>query len=405
MQNYLQSLQQQYRIYNSEIEPEHEIEGYCSCPIHQYQYRKRLRRPTHKAWSEAVMYPGEKAYNDIKPQTSLFSGNPYLLRVMSPYGYNQGSMWGGPQMPRPGYHMTFIHQTIKLNNQLNYEAQAKIDALEPKANIWQDISVDAALSQMSLGDKKGSEKKDMSMEKDQSSGATGSSSKDGSKFSGFRKAMGIKSSQERAVTKVGKMLDSGRGLRDDILSEEAHRWTDSQTRSIVAVYQEKVGMVGKIAHLREKQPIQYLHLLRAGYFEPIPVAWADQASNPLKFSIEAAGGWRGLTPSWRGYEDTAEERLYWVLNHREGSVGMRMKPDFISEMNMARDRMAKAVEPPPDYYSATDVCHVQHTSKGYSKQVMPPPFRPYDRPEVPTDDTMVLLDVSGSMDFEPIRPK
>lgn len=164
-------------------------------------------------------------------------------------------------------------------------------------------------------------------------------------------------------------------------------------------------METKIAHLRACQPLQYLHLLRAGYFEPIPVAWADQPSNILTFSIEAAGGWRGITPSWRGYEDTAEERLYWVLNHRQGPAGVRMKPDFISEMNMARDRMAKAVEPPPDYYSANDTCHLQHTSEGYSKQVMPPPFRSSDRPEVPTDDTMILLDVSGSMDFDPLRPK
>jgi hypothetical protein len=172
----------------------------------------------------------------------------------------------------------------------------------------------------------------------------------------------------------------------------------------VAAYQEKVGMTKKIADLRLRRPIQYLHLLRAGYFEPIPVAWAGQASNPLKFSIEAASGWRGITPMWRGYEDTAEERLYWVLNHREGSVGMRMKPDFISEMDMARARMASAVEPPPEYFSPNDTCHLQHTSPGYSKQVMPSPFRAYDRPEVPTDDTMILLDVSGSMDFEPVRP-
>jgi hypothetical protein len=163
-------------------------------------------------------------------------------------------------------------------------------------------------------------------------------------------------------------------------------------------------MTQKIADLRTRRPIQYLHLLRAGYFEPIPVAWANQASNPLKFSIEAAAGWRGITPAWRGYEDTAEERLYWVLNHREDSRGARMKPDFISEMNMARDRMARAVEPPPQYYSVNDTCHLQHTSTGYSKQVMPAPFVAHDRPELPTDDTMILLDVSGSMDFDPLRP-
>lgn len=81
-----------------------------------------------------------------------------------------------------------------------------------------------------------------------------------------------------------------------------------------------------------------------------------------------------------------------------------MKPDFISELNMARERMARAVEPPPIYWSDNDTCHLQHTSTGYSKQVMPPPYQAYDRPEVATDDTMILLDVSGSMDFEPQRP-
>ena len=60
----------------------------------------------------------------------------------------------------------------------------------------------------------------------------------------------------------------------------------------------------------------------------------DQNSNPLKFSIEAAAGWRGITPAWRRYEDTADERLYRVLNHRVRGVGKRMKPDFISEMNI-----------------------------------------------------------------------
>lgn len=93
------------------------------------------------------------------------------------------------------------------------------------------------------------------------------------------------------------MVDAGRELRDAILAEEEGRWPDGQWRYIVAVYQDKVGMTKKIADLRVRQPIQYLHLLKAGYFEPIPVAWAAQASNPLKFSIEAAAGWRGITPA------------------------------------------------------------------------------------------------------------
>jgi hypothetical protein len=109
-------------------------------------------------------------------------------------------------------------------------------------------------------------------------------------------------------------------------------------------------MTQKIADLQAHQPTQHLHLLRVGYFEPIPVAWVELASNPLKFSIEAAAGWSGITPVWRGYEDIAEEHLYWALNHKEDSVGIRMKPDIISAMNMARARMASAVAPPPAYY-------------------------------------------------------
>ncbi|THW56720.1 hypothetical protein D6D20_08527 [Aureobasidium pullulans] len=412
MQNALQNLQLRYRIYNPEIEPEHETENPCSCPIHQYQRMKRSRRNVLEQWSAAVMYPGEKVYNDFIPRTPLFSNNPYLLRITSPYGFG-GSSWSRSH-PQPSYHVKFIHQTIQLNNSLNHEAQRKVDALEPRNSIWEDRVPEMAMSQLSVT----SEKDKLHNGNDDikccppEKGKLPPTSRNNdlpestkvSRFSAFRKAVGIKSSEERAVAKTEKEYNKGLEIRNNILQEEAARWPDHDTRQIVAAYQNKVGMETKIAHLRACQPLQYLHLLRAGYFEPIPVAWADQQSNILTFSIEAAGGWRGITPSWRGYEDTAEERLYWVLNHREGPAGVRMKPDFISEMNMARDRMAKAVEPPPDYYSANDTCHLQHTSEGYSKQVMPPPFRSSDRPEVPTDDTMILLDVSGSMDFDPLRP-
>lgn len=270
-------------------------------------------------------------------------------------------------------------QTISLNNSLNQQAQAAIDAREP-IDIWAEESSTTPSSQPPI-----------------SKPPTG-------RMSSFRKSIGIMSGDERRVAKVNKATTKGRQLREEILEEERGRWPDRQWRDLVQMYQEKTGMVKKIADLRNRHPIQYLHLLRAGYFEPIPVAWADQVSNPLKFSIEAADGWRGITPTWRGYEDTAEERLYWVLNHREGSTGTRMKPDFISALNLARERMATAVAPPPEYYDVNDVCHTQHTSDGYSKQVMPPPFKAYDRPETPTDDTMILLDVSGSMDFEPQSP-
>jgi hypothetical protein len=322
--------------------------------------------------------------------------------VVSPYGYNN---WGwGPPKPSPGYHAKAIHQTIALNNGLNREAQANIDAQEPRQNIWaEDGGLEAAMSSLGLDDKKdiaapaGSAKRP----------SLSKSSEKTSRFSSFRRSIGVASSTERAVAKANKAVSRGTELRDMILAEEHGRWPDAQWLQLVLTYQDKIGMTKKVAELRARSPIQYFHLLRAGYFEPIPVAWASQASNPLKFVIDAAAGWRGITPTWRGYEDTAEERLYWVLNHREDPMGAtrtRLKPDPISELEMARARMASAVEPPPAYFDAADTCHVQHTSEGYSKQVMPAPLRIVDRPEQATDDTMILLDVSGSMDFDPIRP-
>ena len=275
-------------------------------------------------------------------------------------------------------------------------------------NIWDEGALESALTRLSVSDSKsgkpGVQESDGRGSGDRKQSTTEERPGKPSRLTSFRKSVGIMSGKEREVVKTGKMVDKSNGIRQQILTEEEGRWPDEQWRNIVAIYHDKVGMTGTIAHLRQNKPIQYLHLLRAGYFEPIPVAWATQASNPLKFSIEAGAGWRGITPAWRGYEDTAEERLYWVLNHRAGSQGTRLKPDFISAMNMALARMATAVEPPPEYYSATDTCHVQHTSTGYSKQVLPPPFVSYDRPAIATDDTMILLDVSGSMDFEPLRP-
>lgn len=294
----------------------------------------------------------------------------------------------------------FLNQTIALNNDLNRQAQMSVDAKEPKGNIWSEETLESALSRLSLQSKEGSS----SQEKRQSVASSSAAPEKASKLAKFKKSIGLKTEEEKEAIRIEQVFMDNRILRESILEEESGRWQDEQTLQIVRTYQDKVGMASKIAHLRMHQPLQYLHLLRAGYFEPIPVAWAGSNSNPLKFSIESAAGWRGITPAWRGFEDTAEERLYWVLNHREGSVGMRMKPDFKSEMLMAQQRMASAVEPPPEYYSATDTCHLQNTSPGYSKQVMPSPFRPFDRPEMPTDDTMILLDVSGSMDFDPVRP-
>ncbi|CAK7199563.1 hypothetical protein SEUCBS139899_002243 [Sporothrix eucalyptigena] len=400
MQQALQNLQYEYRIYNPEIEPEHESDYYCSCSIHQFMRRKMNRLGVQRMWADAVMYPGERFYSSVSITPTLFSNNPYYLRCGSPFGYgysrsfNNAYMWGPPR-PSAVAHLAWTRDTINLSNQLNHEAQMRVDNREPRQSIWEVTPPNIA--QLSIDDK-GRDSKQQSASNGNSESDASATAKKG-KFASFKKSLGIKSSEEKAT-------ELASSLRASILAEEAGRWPDSAHRQLVAGYQQKVGMASHIADLRARKPIQYLHLLRAGYFEPIPVAWATQASNPLKFTVEAREGWRGITPAWRGYEDLAEERLYWVLNHREGSVGMRMKPDFISEMDMAQRRMANAVEPPPMYFSPDDTCMRMHTASGagYSKQVMPSPFRAFDRPEQPSDDSMILLDVSGSMDFDPVRP-
>jgi hypothetical protein len=58
MQQMLQNLQFQYGIYNSDIEPEHETDYPCNCPIHQYKWAKFRRYRVQDMWSHAVLYPG-----------------------------------------------------------------------------------------------------------------------------------------------------------------------------------------------------------------------------------------------------------------------------------------------------------------------------------------------------------
>jgi len=58
MQNALQALQFRYGIYNADIEPEHETDYYCNCPIHVYKRMKWNRYGVQEMWSKAVMYPG-----------------------------------------------------------------------------------------------------------------------------------------------------------------------------------------------------------------------------------------------------------------------------------------------------------------------------------------------------------
>lgn len=270
MQNFLQRVQLHYRIYNSDLEPpEHDTDFYCACELCQYKRRKIARLSVQQQWSHAVMYPGEKAYSDVSPVGLASWRNPYVFGVVSPYGLNVMSLSGGMGQytsnwtkPIPRYHAQAIQQTIRLNASLNQEAQRAIDAREPRNNIW---SNEASGSKENKGN-----------------GARPGPSRN-SRLDRAKSILHIKSAEEKAAQEA-------QILRDSIVAEELGRWPDEQTRNIVGVYQEKMGMAGKIMHLRTYQPTQYLHLLRAGYFEPIPVAWADSASNPLKFTVDAAAG-------------------------------------------------------------------------------------------------------------------
>lgn len=377
LQNMRLAVQRSLRIYNPEIEPEHEVDYYCTCPVHKYKQRKTNRLVVQELWSKAVMYPGEKSYHDCF-QLRWFTNNPYALGVGSPYGFNHTSFYG-IQRPDPEYHAGSVNQAIKLDASLNRKAQVEVDVQEPSSSIWEDTRRGSSGSIVDDPANTGRSK---------------------SKLAGFKRALSFKSPEEKASIRLIKGLQ----LRTSILDEERGRWPDDATRQLVAAYQDDMGMTAHISELRTRQPIQYLHLLRAGYFEPIPLMWTTLPSNPLKFTIDAAAGWRGITPAWRGYENTGEERLYWALNHRSGDTSKRLKPDIISALDMARNRMASAVQPPPAYYSSDDACHRQPKFRGYSNQVMPLPLRTIDGPATPTDDTMILLDVSGSMDFYPMRP-
>ncbi|KAJ5655264.1 hypothetical protein N7507_007214 [Penicillium longicatenatum] len=380
MQNTLHSVQLSCQIWNAEIEPEHETNELCDCAVHKYLKRKIDRLQTQEMWSKAVIYPGEKPYDDCT-HLRLFKNNPYSTVIISPYGL-PGATLSGTVRPDPQNHATFLQQTIALDASLNAKAKIAVQALEPSFNIWDLEHLESLVSNMA--------------------NAHNQSDKP-SKRATFKKALSVKSSDERAAGNFKRKFSGGLERRQEILAEEEGRWPDDYDRHIVSVYQQTVGISLKVYELRTHQPLQYLHLLRAGYFEPIPKSWSEetQTSNPLRFSIDAAVGWRGITPAWRGYDNTAEERLYWTLSNRDGG-GVVMKPDIVSALDMARTRMESALDIPPAYYDPEDICHVQNTSHGYSKQVRST-FK-WTIPMSSTDETMILLDVSGSMDFNPARP-
>ncbi|KAJ5206348.1 hypothetical protein N7491_003032 [Penicillium cf. griseofulvum] len=392
----LHSIQHACLIFNGDIEPEHTMEYCnCNCDVHKYKDAKAARLPVQEMWSKAVIYPGESAYYDSH-SSALIMKSPYS-RVPSPFQLATSGTYITAKPTRSGYNQ-YLRKTIELNASLNTAAQAAIEAKEPTSTIWdtEETSVPDEANPMTPSDTRQPAVQDLTLQNNPS-GPLAESPKL-STFSSLKRMLSKKTSEE----KEEKSAIDTKGLRMAILEEEQGRWPNQEWQRLVAAYQETVGIRQKTAGLRARHPIQYLHLLRAGYFEPIPVAWAKSTSNPLKFIIDAFGGWRGVTPSWRGYKDLAEERLYWVMDNTEGIVRNK-KPDAISSMNMARSRMESAIGTPMEYFSRDDICNAQSISETYSNQVMSP-FRPSGQPAAPLDETMILLGVSRSMNFAPFRP-
>jgi hypothetical protein len=326
---------------------------------------------------------------------TLFGKSPYG-RVPSPFGVNTPGPYRRSK-PAPRYYDLYLQKVIELNISLNTAAQAAIEAMEMSTNVWENENPDINDTTSS------SNTRDLTVQghtfQDAHSAPPTDRPKD-SKLTGLKKAL----SRKLVEQKLDKTISHARGLRSAILEEEKGRWPTQEWRQLVAAYQETVGMRGPIGNFRDQHPIQYLHLLRAGYFEPIPASWATCYSTPLKFTIDAVSGWRGITPAWRGYQNTAEERLFWTLNHRNSVSEPRMKPDAISLRIMAHSRMESAIEIPSQYFSPYDICKLESVKQGYSKQIPPSPFRPLGTPQTSLDNTMILVEVSDSMDSEPLRP-
>jgi hypothetical protein len=337
---------------------------------------------------------GESAYHDSH-SSALVIKSPYS-RVPSPFQFATAGTYNTAKPTRSGYNQ-YLRKTIQLNASLNAAAQAAIDAKEPTSTIWdtEETSVPNEANPMTPSNTRHPAVQGLNLQNNSSALAESPKS---STFGSLKRMLSKKTSEE----KEEKAAIDPKRLRMAILEEEQGRWPNQEWQRLVAAYQETAGIRQKTAGLRARHPIQYLHLLRAGYFEPIPVAWAKSTSNPLKFTIDAFGGWRGVTPSWRGYKDLAEERLYWVMDNAVG-IYRNKKPDAISAMSMARSRIESATGTPMEYFSRDDICNAQSISETYSNQVISP-FRPSGQPAAPLDETMILLGVSRSMNSVPFRP-
>ncbi|KAF7982305.1 hypothetical protein HWV62_28984 [Athelia sp. TMB] len=184
--------------------------------------------------------------------------------------------------------------------------------------------------------------------------------------------------------------------------EENRRWPTAQEREIAVRYQAAVGL----QHLAISRDKRYLKRLSMGYFEPIPLAWSQDmyGRNPL---VQPCAGF-GIGK----YEDGAEERLYWTLNHavHDGKPRLKSMPRTeAQELLLAARRGRRAQTIDMSYISDGDAFqgNRRYKQKGYTRQV---PAIPVHRAVYEMQhnvhegkvqvDTMVLLDGSSSMGWD-----
>ncbi|KAJ3016655.1 hypothetical protein HKX48_003932 [Thoreauomyces humboldtii] len=187
----------------------------------------------------------------------------------------------------------------------------------------------------------------------------------------------------------------------EIEAEEFTRWgpPGSPLNDMVMRYIEAIGVTKHRLDLIENKPKQYLRLLRMGYFEPIPVAWAQDRRGPLNRPPLEMGG----------FDDAGEERLYWALNVAGAARGASfLRVDDASMMAQQSFRVMAAHAVDMSWGSPIDFCQQGKTKKSsYSKQVPPAPvsraveevrhLQTLGQVDV---DTMILMDCSGSMGRE-----
>ena len=117
MQNLLQNLQYQYNIYNPEIEPEHETEFYCGCPIHNYQRIKWNRYGVQEMWSKAVMYPGKScSIIEITGFAAELLMRVVLLRreILQRQSYQWWNLIQQESIPRPYNWTLWLSRSLRI---------------------------------------------------------------------------------------------------------------------------------------------------------------------------------------------------------------------------------------------------------------------------------------------------